>query len=628
MESSSTGGRGEDAVYRNASIPPKRTALWIGLVTSAACVFVASVLIAAAVLDDRSAVIDGAALEALKKRLDRDPADEALKIEIRNLDRRIRENFFRRRRLVASGAVLLLGGAVITAACLKWYAFVQADRFRPRVAKKRPGEDFGEADRERRRTLAAIGAAGGILVAALAVSAALSPPGGGRDKLLAEGVGEKDFPAAGSKKTSGPTPLSAGAGGKAEDNWPRFRGPFGTGIAPDKWGPWPEKWDVKSGENVAWVADVPAPGKSSPIVWGDRLFLTGGDARRQVVMCFDAGNGRLLWTAAVSADAAWKRGRDSAIEVFEDTGFAAPTPATDGVRVFATFATGDVACVDFGGNVLWAINRGRPQSAYSLASSLVVRGEAVIWQFDQGGAEENLSRLIALDAGSGRVLWETPRPVPNSWSTPIIARVGERDQIITSADPWVISYDADSGAEVWRANVMDGDVASSPTFSGGVVYVTNDGAKVAAIRADGAGDVSETNIVWTAEDGMPDASSPLCDGKLFMQASGGGRITCYDATVAGPVEGKPVEGKLLWEKDLSDGFWASPSLAGGLVYLPGKSGKVYVFEWTGKGYAEKGVSDMGEPIEASPAFSKGRIYIRTSKRLFCLERRDASAGKR
>lgn len=650
---------GESAMPdRNAA--PKRAALWIGAATSAASAFVAAVLVALAVLDDRADVVNAAALNLLREKLDRDPNDERLKAEIRMLDRRVREGFFRRRRLAAGGAVLLLGGSIAALMCLKWYAFVPGRLFKPEVGRKPPADAGETAAAERRRAFVAVCAVGGTLAALLAVLAILRPPSESHGGIAArpavrtdnDAAARKDVPgaaeaggqgaektaaAAGDESRSKAAPAAPGseraAAGQAaalgqEDNWPRFRGPYGTGIAPGDWGPWPEKWDVKTGENILWAADLDAPGKSSPIVWGNRVFATGADKRRQIVMCFDAASGRRLWTVPVSADAAWKRGRGAEIEVFEDTGFAAPTPATDGRRVCAAFASGDLVCLDFGGKVLWAVNRGKPESAYGLAASPIVAGDSVVWQLDQGGtADDGLSKLIAFEIASGKVRWETPRPVPNSWSTPILAGSGKQREIVTAADPWVISYDPGSGAELWRANVMHGDVAPSPVFADGAVYVTGDGAKVAAIRTGGLGDVSETHVIWTASEGMPDASSPLCDGKLFLQASGGGRITCYDAAVKASGDGRPADGSLLWDKDLGDCFWASPSLAGKKVYLPGKSGKVYVFEWSGAGYAEIAVSDVGEPVEASPAFARDRIYIRTSRRLYCIGGKDAAGGR-
>ncbi|MCX7804952.1 MAG: PQQ-binding-like beta-propeller repeat protein [Planctomycetota bacterium] len=635
---------------------PGRAALWTGVVTSVASAFVAAVLVAAAVLDDRTEVLDAAALESLRRRLEREPNDEQLKSEIRLLDRRVREGFFRRRRMTAAGALLLLGGGIAALMCLKWYVFVPGRLFKPEVRKRQAG-DVGESiAAERRRAFQAVCVAGGTIAAVLVVLAIFRPPPGAgysdADQEQEDGIkgrrkAEKSDRTGGAGSGNGseteplklrPRPagdgaaaggLEAGAAvGGPEDNWPRFRGPYGTGIVPGKRGPWPHRWDVKTGANIVWVAELEAPGKSSPIVWGNRVFVTGADKRRQLVMCFDASSGRRLWAVPVTADAPWKRGRGAEIEVFEDTGFAAPTPATDGRRICAAFASGDLVCLDFAGKVLWAVNRGRPESAYGLASSPVVAGSSVIWQLDQGGsAEDGLSKLIAFDIATGKVLWGTPRPVPNSWSTPIIAGLGKRLEVVTVADPWVISYDLESGSELWRANVMHGDVAPSPVFADGVVYVTGDGARVAAIKAGGLGDVSETHVLWTASDGMPDASSPLCDGRLFLQASGGGRITCYDAAAGAVADGKPAEGKLLWARDLGDCFWASPSLAGGKVYLPGKSGKVYVFEWSDKGYVETAVSDMGEPVEASPAFSKDRIYIRTARRLYCIGEKEA-AGRR
>jgi len=367
---------------------------------------------------------------------------------------------------------------------------------------------------------------------------------------------------------------------------------------------------VKSGENVLWKTEVPLPGKSSPVVWGRRVFLSGATAKQQKLFCFDRTSGKRLWEAKVQSPETAKRlqfSPEEQVTVAEDAGFAAPTPVTDGKSVYVVFATGDVAAVDFGGKVLWVRNIGKPESPYGLSSSLALYKDIVIFQFDQGSSgEQKLSALYGLDAATGSTIWRTERPVGSSWSSPIVASTDAGSVVLTSGNPWVIAYDAESGSELWRCKGLSGDVAPSPVCADGKVFVTNQGAKAMAIRMGGSGDVTATHVAWTADEGLSEASSPLCDGKLFLQATPG-EVTCFDATT----------GKLLWKQAIDCGFWASPTLVGDVVCLPGSDGKVRLFKFAGS-YEPLGDSAVGEPVHATPAFCDSQVFIRGDKHLFCI----------
>jgi outer membrane protein assembly factor BamB len=197
--------------------------------------------------------------------------------------------------------------------------------------------------------------------------------------------------------------------------------------------------------------------------------------------------------------------------------------------------------------------------------------------------------------------------VANSWTSPAVAETETGTELITAADPWVISYDPEMGTELWRANVISGDVAPSPVVAENVAYVTNEYAKVAAIKTGGVGDVTEDRVLWTAMDGMSDAPSPICDGELFLQVHSRGRMTCYGAG----------EGKLVWDEIIETQFWASPTLVGRTVYLPSAKGKMYLFDLTDS-FELNATLEMGEPVLATPAFADSRIYIRGQNHLFCI----------
>jgi len=404
-------------------------------------------------------------------------------------------------------------------------------------------------------------------------------------------------------QVNGPTDTSYPSPGEMARNCARFRGSAGVGIASKA--AFPTHWNGATGENIAWKTPVPLPGQNSPIVWGDRLFCAGATEQRREVYCFDANTGRLLWQKPVENELS---AEDEPPEVSEDTGYAAPTLATDGQRVFAIFANGDVAAFDFQGKQLWTRSMGRPENMYGHASSLLTYPGLLIVQFDQGSsADEEMSEIVALDAATGKRVWETSRPVPNSWSSPIIINHNGREQIITCGDPWVISYNPATGEEYWRVDCLSGDVGPSPTYAGGLVIVCQDGCDLTAIRPDGRGDVTETHVAWSVFGNMPDAVSPLGDGQLVYVVTSWGMMSCFDGS----------KGEQLWEQDLGASFYSSPTLVGDLIYLLDDDGVTHMIR-PGSEFEAVGSAPLGELGSCTPAFVNGRIYIRGEEHLFCI----------
>jgi len=400
--------------------------------------------------------------------------------------------------------------------------------------------------------------------------------------------------------------------------WPRFRGPEGNGVSRHPGAP--THWNTQTGQGVLWKAAVPLPGHNSPIIWKDRVFLSGAEAQRREVYCFDAASGKLLWQRAVPAT---PEGSVKVPKVSRETSFAAPTMTTDGRRVFAVFANGDVAAFDMEGRLVWVRGLGIPENHYGHAASLEIWQNLLFVQLDQGMVREKKSRILALDTLTGKTVWQQPREVAASWATPLVIRREKDAQLITAADPWVIAYRPQDGQEIWRIKCLSGEHGVSPAYADGLLHVGSEYSQWFALRTDGQGDVSQTHIAWKGEEGLPDVCSPLVTEKYLFLLMTYGTLTCYEAR----------RGKVLWTKDFEQAqFIASPSWAEGRVYLLGQvetdqkdpqgnpivHTKVWVLEPTDTEAKEVGQGLVDEGCVASPAFQPGRIYIRGKQHLFCI----------
>ncbi|HBF33806.1 TPA: hypothetical protein DDW35_04515, partial [Candidatus Sumerlaeota bacterium] len=381
------------------------------------------------------------------------------------------------------------------------------------------------------------------------------------------------------------------------DMWQNFRGPNNLGIAAP--GDYPTAFSVPENKNILWKTPVPAEGKSSPVVASGKIFLTGGNKEGRHVLCFDATRGALLWDKPLQLEAPGA----SEMEVSPDTGFSACTPATDGKRVYAIFGSGELAAFDLDGKQVWARHLGVPESVYTYASSLLMADGLLIVQMDRG-SDPGKSVLLGIQPETGKEVFSTARPVPNSWASPSLITTATGKQIVTAAPEWIIAYDSLKGSEIWKVKIPHADVAASPAFGNGLVYCANESVGLLAIRPDGKGDVSASKVVWKLDATAPDTSSPVCDGKYYLQSSNG-KVACYSAD----------QGKLLWEQDFAVNTPSSIILAGGLAYLACEDGKVHVWK-PADTYQEAGTSDVGEAIFATPAFVGGKIYLRGAKNLY------------
>jgi outer membrane protein assembly factor BamB len=517
-------------------------------------------------------------LAALMARLRLEPANELLQTDIRQLDLSIRRARIWRLHFAERCSYALLVSVIVLLIAGK-----SASMSQPMPPKPGPRRDAG-VRQIREASISRWAVVGAVIVAA------------GAGWGLLECYGPLAFVNAESRAPS------YASMAERSMQWPRFRGPGGSGVS--RFDNVPTRWNGPSGEGILWKTPVPLPGNNSPVVWDKRVFVSGASAEKREVYCFNADSGQRLWTGGVPTAPALAAKK---IDMSEDTGYAASSMATDGERVYAIFATGDVAAFDFSGRRLWYKNLGLSDNPYGYASSLETYQDRVIIQYDQGDPESGKSRLYALDGSTGRVVWETKRDVYSSWTSPIVVDIAGQSQLITVSNPWVIAYDPARGAEIWRAKCTAGDTAPSPVYAAGLVLVVEPASHLAAIRPDGKGDVTATHVAWKMTESGPDICSPVANDQFVYLLEGSGTLVCCSLP----------DGKRLYDQDLKDGFMASPSLAGNKLYVLSEAGVMHIAE-VGAQYKEVARCELDEKTRASPAFAPGRIYIRGDQNLYCI----------
>jgi len=545
-------------------------------------------------------------LKTLKAALAEQPESEPLRLQIRTLDRQLRQAYFRRRAFAAGGAFLLIGGVGLFLVAAKSAATLRRKLPMPAVEATR--KDI-EAETAQNARLAVAVLAVVLLAGAVGLSVALRPALPQSERALAallnSNPGEKQ-----PGPIPGPTPRPVDATYEPPSRqevarwWPGFRGPGSSGVS--AYENQPDGWDAPSGKNVLWKTAVPLPGNSSPVVWGNRVFLSGADEKQRRVYCFAADSGELLWHADAPGT---PQSTAEPPKVMKDTGYAAPTTVTDGHRVAAVFANGDLVALNMDGSLAWSRSLGIPDSSYGFAASPAIHKNLVLVQLDQGSRKDDTSKLYALEIATGEIAWQVTREASSSWGSPIVVPHEGRDQVITCCDPWAISYDLADGKEIWRADCLQGDCGVTPVAFGGVVYLGNEYCQWSAIRIDGEGDVTESHILWSAEDGLPDQCSPLVTREYVFLLATWGTMTCYAAE----------SGELLWEAEFDDAsFVSSPSLVGNRIYLFGDEGKAWIVEPSREEGKIVGHGDLGEACVTSPAFQDGHFFIRGKEHLFCI----------
>lgn len=389
------------------------------------------------------------------------------------------------------------------------------------------------------------------------------------------------------------------------ENWPAWRGPQGTGLSTAKSAPL--TWS--QGENILWRTELPAEGNSTPIVWGDRVFVTGAleNGAVRTLMCFDRANGKLLWTTEVAYD-----GKD---QTHSTNPFCSASPVTDGERVIVWHGSAGVHAYDFSGKELWSVDLGRFEHIWGTAASPVLHDGKVYLNCGPGLS----AFLIALDAKTGKEIWRTvpedavsakPGEYRGSWSTPVFHEVAGKSRMFVSLPQMLAAYDPADGKLIWSCKGLSKLAYTSVLVGDGlVVGMSGYGGPALACRTGGEGDVTETHRLWLHEKKNPQrVGSGVIVGEHLYILNEPGIAWCLNAKT----------GEKLWEQRLGGKAWSSMVHAAGRLYVINMEGKTFVLEPTPTECKVLAENDLEETTRASLAFSEGQVFARTYKALYCI----------
>lgn len=408
--------------------------------------------------------------------------------------------------------------------------------------------------------------------------------------------------------------------------WPGFRGPVGTGFAPEAEPPvhWSET------ENVRWKVALDGKGHSSPVVWGERVFLTTalpvGDAfepriddapgahdfvpvthsHQYVALALRRSDGEVLWRRVLGEEIPHEGGHDTG-------SYASASPVVDGERVFAFFGSRGLFCLDHDGVVLWTADLGEMSTkhAHGEGSSPALFGDTLVVNWDHEGA----SAVVAFDAATGEERWRVARDEETSWATPIVTLVDGAAQVVVSGTNKIRAYELASGALVWECDGLSSNVVATPVVSNGLLIAGSSYERQAmvAIRLAGArGDISRSpHLVWVRRRSTPYVPSPLVlgDWLYFMNHYQG--FLCRVALATGEEPERPLRIEEL------DEVFASPVAAQDRIYLVGRNGLTVVLR-AGAPPKELARNTLADSFSATPALVDGELYLRGERFLYCI----------
>ncbi|MCK9421596.1 MAG: PQQ-binding-like beta-propeller repeat protein [Bacteroidales bacterium] len=554
-------------------------------------------------------------LKTTIERLSNNPDDQQLRDQLRTLDLLARKAYFTSQWQICTGGYLLLISILVVVICLKTIDFIQ------KKIPDLPGAktDTFWIDRKINRKWVAFTGIGIVLISlvlAFFTHDELGKMLGEENSRQTDTITDQGLTKNGpssrqnnvSRNSDLLTPVTTGdtntkpglqalndfpTWAEIIENYPSFRGPGGNGVVYQK--NIPTNWDGKTGKNIKWKTTVPLPGYNSPVVWNDRVFLSGANETKREVYSFDASTGKILWAARVDKIPG---SPEKAPAVNKETGQAAPTLTTDGRRVYAIFANGDLVAFDFDGKLIWARNLGLPANHYGYSSSLMMYRDLLIVQYDQRGS----AFVVGLSGKTGETVWKTSRNVKVSWASPVVIHTGKRTELLLAAEPFVAAYNPANGKEFWKLDCISGEVGPSVAYADGIVFSVNDYSKLAAVQ------IGETpKLLWENSDYLSDVPSPVASDKYVFLLTSYGTAVCYDAKT----------GAKYWEHDFENTTYASPVLADGKIYAMDKQGIMHIFK-ADKEFSLVSEPKLGEGSVCTPAMVNGKIFIRGDKNLYCV----------
>ncbi|HJT27905.1 MAG TPA: PQQ-binding-like beta-propeller repeat protein [Pyrinomonadaceae bacterium] len=424
-------------------------------------------------------------------------------------------------------------------------------------------------------------------------------------------------------------------------NWPSFRGPNASGVA-EGTNP-PVAWDLEKSQNVLWKTDIPGLSHSSPIVWGNNIFVitavsseakptfkakdrgiglaTDDVSHTWIIFALDKRNGRVIWTEKAYEGVPRAKRHVKATQ-------ANSTPVTDGRYVAALFGSEGLACYDLKGKLLWkqdlgVLNPGLwddKESSWGHASSPIIYRDLVIVQAD--GHKQSF--IAAFNLKDGKQAWRVERNEITSWTTPAIYQGKDRVELIANGGRYIRGYDPLTGKELWRFADNDTQVKmQAPLIANDLIYITGGyppGRAMYAFRPGAVGDISLKSgedknafLAWNTSKGSPYTPTPIIYGDLFYALADNGVLSAYDAKT----------GENIYQQRLPTSFSASPVAADGKLYLLSEDGDVFVVK-AGKQYELLSRNIMGQPLMATPALADGMLIIRGENTLYALGERKST----
>lgn len=397
------------------------------------------------------------------------------------------------------------------------------------------------------------------------------------------------------------------------DNWPQWRGPNLNGVSDEK--NLPVKWTAE--ENITWKLAMPSWTGSTPIIWGERIFLNVADGDELQLWCIDRRQGAALWKKRLGGGNHRERKQN----------MSSPSPVTDGRSVYVMTGTGVLKGFDFAGNELWARDIQQEYGKFGLnwgyASSPLLHEDSLYVQVLHGMKTDDPSYLLRIDKKTGKTLWKVERPTtairesPDSYTTPALLRYAGAVEIVITGGDCVTGHDPATGKELWRANGLNPDnnpfyrIVASPVVAGGMIYAPTRVKPLLAIKAGGRGDITQSHRVWSFQNG-PDVPTPVTDGKYFYSVTDSGVMYCLDARTGQEIYGQ--------QRIKAGTYSSSPVLADGKIYITNEDGLTTVVR-AGPKFEVLAENNLADYCLSSPAISDGQIFIRTTGFLYCIGKR-------